>query len=181
MSGTAASGIAAELRRRVPGIGIKKLHKLLYYCQGHHLGTFGRPLFPESISAWDMGPVVGTLWYAEKEGSIDPGPPISDEAMLNTIGYVVSRYGNLTGSDLERLTHAEDPWRDADRGRPAHASVRISNDQIERFFRGNAADPDEVGVDKAELAAWLRRSSPDHRTLSVDSVQSIRRRGRIHG
>jgi uncharacterized phage-associated protein len=40
---------------------VKKLHKLLYYCQGHHLATFGLPLFDESISAWDMGPVVGTL------------------------------------------------------------------------------------------------------------------------
>ena len=67
MSGTSVYRVAAELRTRMPGIGVKKLHKLLYYCQGHHLGTFGRPLFPESISAWDMGPMAGTLWHAEKE------------------------------------------------------------------------------------------------------------------
>ncbi|WP_395727520.1 Panacea domain-containing protein [Nakamurella sp.] len=160
---------------------MKKLHKLLYYCQGHHLGAFGRPLFPESISAWDMGPVVGTLWRAEKQGSIEPGPPITDEAVLNTIGYVVSRYGNLTGSDLERLTYTEDLWRDVDRNRAPGGSVRIPNDEIERFFRDNAADPEEIGVDAAELAAWLRRSSPDHPTLSVDTVESIRSRGQIHG
>jgi uncharacterized phage-associated protein len=178
---TSAYRVAAELRTRVPGIGVKKLHKLLYYCQGHHLGTFGRPLFPESISAWDMGPVVGTLWHAEKERSVEPGPPISDEAILNTIGYVVSRYGNLTGNDLERLTHAEDPWRDADQNRAAGGSVRIPNDEIERFFRSNADDPEDAGVDAAELGAWLRRSSPDHPTLSVDTVESIRSRGRSHG
>ena len=51
-----AHSVAVELRHRLPGVGVKKLHKLLYYCQGHHLATFGLPLFSESISAWDMGP-----------------------------------------------------------------------------------------------------------------------------
>ena len=67
-----AHTIAAELRRRLPGLGAKKLHKLLYYCQGHHLATFNRALFDETISAWDMGPVVGTLWRQEKDGDIPP-------------------------------------------------------------------------------------------------------------
>ena len=69
-----ASGVAAELRRRLPGIAAPTLHHFLYYCQGHHLATFGEPLFSETISAWDMGPVVGTLWYSEKEGFAEPGP-----------------------------------------------------------------------------------------------------------
>lgn len=42
MTTVSAYEIAAELRKRLPGIGTKKLHKLLYYCQGHHLSTFGR-------------------------------------------------------------------------------------------------------------------------------------------
>jgi uncharacterized phage-associated protein len=61
-----ARAIAAALRERLPDIGSVKLHKLLYYCQGHHLATFGEPLFSETISARDMGPVVGTLWREEK-------------------------------------------------------------------------------------------------------------------
>src|SRR5690349_6342361 len=52
-----AHAIAAALRQRQPGMGVKKLHKLLYYVQGHHLAAFGQPLFRESISAWDMGPI----------------------------------------------------------------------------------------------------------------------------
>lgn len=181
MSGTSARGVATELRRRLPGLGVKKLHKLLYYCQGHHLATFGRPLFNEAISAWDMGPVVGALWYAEKEASSPSGTAMTDEADLNSIGYVVSRYGNLTGSDLERLTHAEDPWRDANRTRPERGSVRIRNEDIERFFSGNVAGPDDAELDAAELTAWLRQASPDTRTRSVDTVESIRARGRSHG
>jgi uncharacterized phage-associated protein len=92
-----AHDVAAVLRDRLPGVPTKKLHKLLYYCQGHHLATFDKPLFSETISAWDMGPVVGTLWYAEKQGEVPRAPRQLDEAQLNTIGYVLSRYGSLTG------------------------------------------------------------------------------------
>ncbi|HZP14298.1 MAG TPA: Panacea domain-containing protein, partial [Nocardioides sp.] len=79
-----AHDVARELRRRLPDLPTKKLHKLLYYCQGHHLAQVGEPLFVETISAWDMGPVVGTLWHHERTSA--PLPPASDltEAHLNT-------------------------------------------------------------------------------------------------
>src|SRR3954447_10269614 len=111
--------VAAVLRERLPGVGVKKLHKLLYYCQGHHLATFGRPLFDETVSAWDMGPVVGSLWFAERQGLTPPEPPSVQlgEAELNTVGYVLSRYGRLSGRDLEVLSHGEDPWLQPDRHR----------------------------------------------------------------
>src|SRR2546421_7872466 len=102
-----AHDVAAVLRDRLPGLGTKKLHKLLYYCQGHHLAAFDEPLFEETISAWDMGPVVGTLWKAEKDDAAPPVRAPLGEAELNTIGYVLSRYGALTGHDLENLTHSE--------------------------------------------------------------------------
>jgi uncharacterized phage-associated protein len=60
-----AHDVAEEVRRRAPGLGKVKLYKLLYYCQGHHLATFGAPLFHEQIGAWDMGPVVEGLWRDE--------------------------------------------------------------------------------------------------------------------
>jgi uncharacterized phage-associated protein len=81
----------------------KKLHKILYYCQGHHLAVFDEPLFGETILAWDMGPVVGALWYEKKQGEASVVRPHREmnEAQLNAIGYVLSRYGALTGQDLE--------------------------------------------------------------------------------
>ncbi|MGH3913254.1 MAG: Panacea domain-containing protein [Pseudonocardiaceae bacterium] len=94
-----AHDVAAELRARQPGMPIKKLHKLLYYCQGHHLGVFDEPLFTEELEAWDMGPVVAELWRAEKYGGSTPPSQRLGEAELNTIGYTLSRYGNLSGSD----------------------------------------------------------------------------------
>jgi uncharacterized phage-associated protein len=150
-------GVAAALRERLPGLPAKKLHKLLYYCQGHHLATFDEPLFDETISAWDMGPVVGMLWYQEKHGA----PPASchqlTEAHLNTVGYVVSRYGALTGRDLEVLTHSEGPWQRADRARQPGTSSRIAPEWIRDYFKANGSkdDEDEVLLDSTVVTEWL--------------------------
>jgi uncharacterized phage-associated protein len=122
-----AADIAVTLRSRLPNLPTKKLHKLLYYCQGHYLATFGRPLFPEAVSAFDMGPVMGSLWHREKEPGSSSASMGLTEAELNTVGYVVNRYGALSGRDLEILTHHEDPWLRADLGRePATASGNSS-------------------------------------------------------
>ncbi len=153
-----AHDVAAVLRDRLPGVPTKKLHKLLYYCQGHHLAAFGEPLFTETISAWDMGPVVGTLWKQEKDGvTASRAHARIDEAQLNTVGYVVSRYGGLSGLDLEHLTHSEAPWRRADRGRRPGGSARIELDWITEYFRTDgAADDEDAPLDRAAVRAWLR-------------------------
>jgi uncharacterized phage-associated protein len=141
-----ARSIAEEIRRRVPGVGAVKLHKLLYYAQGHHLGSLGVPLFRETISAWDMGPVVGTLWHEEHAGTPSQHEPATlGEAELNTIGYVVSRYGGLSADDLIRLSQSEPPWRDADALRSPGRSVRIDPDRLRKYF-ANAGGGDETDV-----------------------------------
>jgi uncharacterized phage-associated protein len=175
-----AHDVAAALRDRIPGLTVKKLHKLLYYCQGHHLATFGEPLFGETVSAWDMGPVVGELWYAEKRGQSPGRVAPLDQAALNTVGYVLSRYGALTGEDLEHLTHSEPPWRDADEHRPPGSSARIERDRMRDYFRsdGAAETPD---LDPVALTGWLR-DAPARLTTGVraDSPDEIRRRlGRV--
>lgn len=150
-----AHDVAAALRERLPGLPTKKLHKLLYYCQGHHLAATGQPLFRESIAAWDMGPVVGTLWHDERNGVERPRTQLN-ESQLNTVGYVLSRYGGLTGGDLEILTHSESPWQRADEHRALGESVRIETSWIHEHFRAVAApDEDAVQLDPAEVAAWL--------------------------
>lgn len=163
-----AHDVAAVLRDRLPGLPIKKLHKLLYYCQGHHLATFDEPLFSESISAWDMGPVVGTLWHQEQRGDVPAEHAELDESQLNTVGYVVSRYGALTGRDLENLTHSETPWQLANRARRPRESTRIELEWIKEYFRTSGAadgDDDEVVLDSAAVTHWpqeatLRREEP---------------------
>jgi len=174
-----AHDIAVVLRQRLPGLPTKKLHKLLYYCQGHHLATFNQPLFAESISAWDMGPVVGALWFAEKHSAPAPSGRQLGEAELNTIGYVLSRYGALTGRDLENLTHSEDPWRRADRARRPGESARIEPEWIRGYFTsdGRAGADDEVHLDSAVVKEWLAGAADRRREpLAPDSREAIEER-----
>lgn len=172
-----ARDVAAVLRDRLPGLSATKLHKLLYYCQGHHLAAFGVPLFSESIVAWDLGPVVSSLWGEEKYAGRIPDATRAvrqlDEAGLNTIGYVVSRYGTLSAGDLVRLTHGEDPWKAADSMRKVTGgkSARIESDWIKQCFQDKQAEDDaeeRPRVDEAELVQWLadapaRRDRPRKR------------------
>jgi uncharacterized phage-associated protein len=171
-----AHDVAEALRRRLPAMGTKKLHKLLYYCQGHHLAIFGETLFGEPIAAWDMGPVVERIWIDQKYGHEPPARTDLGEAALNTVGYVVSRYGALTGRDLEVMTHGEAPWRLADATRRPGERVVIRPEWMMEYFRADGADDDDVDdlpLDSAAVSAWLRETagsntvdvdvSPDHR------------------
>jgi uncharacterized phage-associated protein len=172
-----AADVAAELRSQLPGLPTKKLHKLLYYCQGHHLAATGTPLFSESISAWDMGPVVGTLWYAEKDRGVGTATAELSESQLNTIGYVVSRYGNLTGRDLEHLTHAELPWQRANQSRLPHQSGRIEQDWLLHQFRDEVDEDAESSFDSAVIAQWLAETANEPPApTEPDSYEAIRSR-----
>lgn len=171
-----ARAAAAEIRRRLPGIGTVKVHKLLYYAQGHHLATFGRPLFEETISAWDMGPVVGTLWRQEHQGDAAPVDEPLNEAELNTLGYVLQRYGGLTGKDLIRLSHSESPWQRASEHRRSGTSVRISNEAMSEFF--STADEGDEGdlpvLDSVQLNDMLAEALERRdRPATKDSLEDL--------
>jgi uncharacterized phage-associated protein len=178
-----AHDIAAELRRRRPGMPAVKLHKLLYYAQGHHLAHTGRPLFLEPVSAWDMGPVVATLWYEEKRDGprgADPGVHLG-EGELNTIGYVLSRYGALSGNDLAHLSHSETPWQRANTYRQPGGSSPIPLDWLVEYFTGEGA-PDVPALDPDELAALVAGAEERlRRPATPDDPQEIRRRLLVRG
>jgi uncharacterized phage-associated protein len=151
-----AHDIAAEIRRRLPDVGVKKLHKLLYLAQGHHLAVFGQPLFSESVRAWEMGPAVKSLWQDEDRGEPAPEPHQLGEGELNTIGYTLSRYGKLSGSDLERLSHAQPPWQVGWASRNSGGSDKIPNEIISGFFRAEIDKEDaERCVPRSVIEQWL--------------------------
>jgi len=146
-----AHDIARELRRRLPAAGVVKIHKLLYYCQGWHLTWSGQPLFREPVEAWANGPVVADLWHDEDKGR--PAPAMTDlnEEALGTVGYVVARYGQLSGKDLIHLTHGETPWMNVSQS-DSWSSPEISHADLAMFF---SRDDDRVRLD-AVLDGALR-------------------------
>lgn len=137
---TNAAAVAAALQSCVPGgLGITKKHKLLYYCQAWHATWTGKPLFPETIEAWELGPVVAELWCDEKRRgvSVHDGS-LLDEDEFRTVNYVASRYGRLSARQLVDQTHDEAPWTLAwDRGKNSEVEVDI---MVTYFSDDPAAD-----------------------------------------
>lgn len=165
-----ASDAAREIRRRLPGSGVVKVHKLLYFAQGTHIARHGEPLFAEQIRAWANGPVVAVLWRAEnyQDQSSPPATDLSD-IQASTIDEVVWRYGHLTGTQLIRLTHTEGPWVDVTEDPFAlDESPEISLDTMAGYFKGLLASADE---EAARASRHLVDTSPHYR-LQVPAMSA---------
>lgn len=174
-----AADVASELRRRLPDLGVKKLHKLLYLAQGHHLSDGCGPIFTEILSAWDMGPVVASLWKSEKEAeSVSSASAELGQAELNTVGYVVSRYGALSGRDLEILTHGQWPWIEANERRvqSGQRSARISTDVLTDYFASAAHSDDDAVTDVLLATTWPPRHLGGASPPAPDNISRLRSR-----
>jgi uncharacterized phage-associated protein len=173
-----AHDVAREIRHRVPNAGVVVVHKLLYYCQGWHLAWTGKPLFHEAIEAWSNGPVVAEFWHDESESRPVPVPVELDDGAHSTVSWVVTRYGHLSGLELVRLTHAEDPWKNASE-KAGSGNSAMSHDGLEAFF---SADPEQIELRKMmeELATKdeYRRAvdaaSRPRRGSTVDETDALR-------
>jgi uncharacterized phage-associated protein len=161
-----AHDVARELRSRLPGAGSVKVQKLLYYCQGWHLTWTDEPMFEGRIEAWGMGPVVADLWHDEDEGRPAPRPTALGPSEQATVAYVVERYGRLTGQDLVRLSHGEDPWLKASTT-GGWATDLISHEALRAFF---SAD-EELVMLRASGDRLL--ASPEIQVLLADAADHI--------
>lgn len=188
--------VVQALRARLPEVTSRRLHKLLYYVQGHHLATFGVPLISERIVAWDSGPAVGELWELDQRsrqasgdssttfaaaGPAD-GPAHSaagalGEAELNTVGYVASRYGALSARDLEHLSRSETPWTRADVGRPTGQSSLIELSWMRDYFRSDGDEADDLTappLDAEVVRTWLAEAPTRRRGPALpDNLEEL--------
>ncbi|HEY0309060.1 MAG TPA: type II toxin-antitoxin system antitoxin SocA domain-containing protein [Acidobacteriaceae bacterium] len=118
-----------------------KLQKLLYYVQGWNLGLHGEPIFTAEIQAWVHGPVVPVVFDQYRHfrwNPIDvPQEALKlDVAVSGHIHSVLDAYGSLTATQLEALSHDEDPWKLARNGLPANipSRVAISHESMKKYF-----------------------------------------------
>jgi len=115
-----------------------KLQKLLYYSQAWHLALFGKTLFEEDFEAWVHGPVVPAIFRKYRSYKWGPIANVSDapqdaRAHLEEVWRV---YGSLSAFDLERLTHSEEPWKQARNGLAPDASSHevITKRSMQTFY-----------------------------------------------
>lgn len=95
-----------------------KLQKLVYYSQAWSTVWDDECLFPESVRAWQNGPVVRELWEAHqgqfKVHEIAAGQPAKlTRDQTETVEAVLKFYGDKDAQWLSDLTHMEDPWKNA--------------------------------------------------------------------
>ena len=121
-----------------------RLQKYLYYAQGWFLAFYDRPLFDEDLQAWVYGPVHPETYRRFKHHSFQPvtgddvGSSELPDIVQDHLVEVHSAYGKFSAWDLERMTHAEDPWREARGDLPEDepSTAVISQESMRRYFRG---------------------------------------------
>lgn len=126
---------------------VLKLHKLLYYVQAWHLALYSKHAFEGKFQAWIHGPVSRSLYdrYAATKNmfSCITSEDISTdfEALPPNLRYhieeVLESYGHLSGTQLEALTHQEDPWIKARDGigRFERSEKEISESDMVEFYK----------------------------------------------
>lgn len=103
-----------------------KLQKILYYIQSWSLAFDKTPLFNGKFQAWIHGPVNREIYDRFKDtkyiySSIDMKDvtqkdlnfPDLGEADKDHINAVLETYAPFTDSQLEKMTHDEQPWLEA--------------------------------------------------------------------
>ncbi|WP_284928769.1 Panacea domain-containing protein [Candidatus Phytoplasma sp. AldY-WA1] len=101
-----------------------KLQKILYYIHAHYLvknkKDSKKDLFPNcSIHAWIYGPVFPNLYFKLAQYGDDPVKLIKENEFISvkltkeqieSIEYILNKYGNMKPFELSSKTHQEDPW-----------------------------------------------------------------------
>jgi uncharacterized phage-associated protein len=139
--------IIFRLKEANCGLNLLKLQKLLYYCQAWHLAIHNKPLFVGKFQAWVHGPVNREIYdrflatktlYSEMTKN-DVRPEFNAENVEDQdreyIEDVLEAYANFRSSQLEALTHQEQPWVEARRGyKPNERCERELSEETMRTY-----------------------------------------------
>lgn len=101
-----------------------------------HLAAFETPLFDEEIVAWDLGPVVESIYRDFKiynSGAIiipyNKDNDVLTKDKKDFICNVYNYYGQYSARKLSQMTHEENPWKTTNR------SMIITKEKIKAFFQ----------------------------------------------
>ena len=132
-----------------------KLNKLLYFAQGWYLSKYNEPLFEEQIEAWNLGPVVPSVYQVYKPFGrnhimIDRDEDSFDESkvsieQLELLIDVYNNYSGYSANELVDMTHVKNsPW---DKVYVKNEKKVISNDLIKEYFLTQKKIPSISDID----------------------------------
>lgn len=123
------------------------LQKLLYFIQGISLALYGSPIFLEDCRAWVHGPVFPEVYDLFRDFKYNPiddarfslldgtADALTDEEK-KVIDLVVNTFGIYGGKVLEKITHNEEPWKNARKGYgdSIPSSELLPTDSIKKYY-----------------------------------------------
>ncbi|ULG71164.1 Panacea domain-containing protein [Macrococcus brunensis] len=123
----------------------KKLQKLTYYAEAWHNALLDSPLVDDShFEAWVHGPVSPELystyraygWNVIGDTEHQTEKTLSNE-QIELIDSVLETYDELSGNELEALTHSERPWLNKRVGLEEMDASRniISTDDMREYYK----------------------------------------------
>lgn len=127
-------------------LNLLKLQKLLYYSEAWRLAFTGQPLTGARFQAWVHGPVNRSVYdrYNDQKvlySEVTPKDvPVSfsfdhlTEEQRDHIDSVLEAYGQFSGTELEVMTHREEPWI---RARAGRSTSERCEDFINSHFMGD--------------------------------------------
>lgn len=166
--------LAAQIRSKHSVYGAMQLQKLVYYSEVW-AQVLGGSLFDDDIEAWEKGPVVRSVWVAEKSNTLPVEPEAPSKPYSDLLDAVISFYGNRGGADLSVQTHNEAPWIDAFR---QGQNTEIPRHTLRNFYAKQAIlEPEkvpplpEIAIERPKLDVVEKRaegiSRKWERTLAI--------------
>lgn len=158
-------------------VGNLQLQKLAYYCQGYFIALHGEKLFNEKITAYNLGPVVLSLYHEYKgikEISLDrflDGASIFhglDERIKCIIDYVLNLVGRLSPWDLVLKTHQESPWMKHSLGINKADGCEITTEEMSIFFKNELAN-----LQDNHLVSVLNALDDSEKSRSVEIPKNV--------
>ena len=125
-----------------------KHQKLLYYIQAWHLAFYGKRAFEGTFQAWIHGPVNREIYelYRDKKYlysemtlediiNIDEITTINSELRIH-IDTILDTYAKFSATQLELMTHDEDPWIEARKGYKSNQRCEtiISDERMKEYY-----------------------------------------------
>jgi uncharacterized phage-associated protein len=117
-----------------------KMHKLAYYCQAWCLVREEVPFFVEKIMATPKSVMIHELYPQHYQQLYIGGSTIGNLNHLSlkqvdTLDFVMKKYGNKTVDELDELIRSEVPWKEASQKIHAKSKeVEISLDSMLAFY-----------------------------------------------
>lgn len=134
----------AEAFLSIDSMTHKKLQKLCYYAKAWYLAIYDTNIIKEEFEAWVHGAVQPKLYQEYKIYGFDYIPMVSSqitdsisEEFLSFAREIYASYGDLSGDELEKLNHTEEPWLKAREGLyPWQGSHNvISENDMKDYYR----------------------------------------------